>query len=157
VESTEKGRGSDSGGGGSNAVSGFGHNQQSFDGGAGDTGVDGGGNGSVTVILQAGSYRVPAEAFLGPPERAAATWVGFQNVWCGLPYATAIPVESARHVLRARTAAAGHEYAAMSLRTASGVRLAMMPASSRGGGGRGCDDARAAAAVECPVGNTDYA
>ncbi|CAB1120325.1 unnamed protein product [Ectocarpus sp. CCAP 1310/34] len=157
VESTEKGRGGDSGGGGSNAVSGFGQNQQSFDGGAGDTGVDGGGNGSVTVILQAGSYRVPAEAFLGPPERAAATWVGFQNVWCGLPYATAIPVESARHLPRARTAAAGHEYAAMSLRTASGVRLAMMPASSRGGGGRGCDDARAAAAVECPVGNTDYA
>lgn len=94
---------------------------------------------------------------MGPPERAAATWVGFQNVWCGLPYVTAIPVESARNLPRARTAVAGHEHAAMSLRTASGVRLAMMPASSRGGGGRGCDDARAAAAVECPVGNTDYA
>ncbi|CBJ33764.1 expressed unknown protein [Ectocarpus siliculosus] len=157
VESTEKGRGGDSGGGGSNALSGFGQNQPSFDGGAGDTGVDGGGSGSVTVILQAGSYRVPAEAFLGPPERAAATWVGFQNVWCGLAYVTAIPVESARHLPRAITAAAGHEHAAMSLRTASGVRLAMMPVSSRGGGGRGCDDARSAAAVECPVGNTDYA
>lgn len=138
-------------------MAGFGQNQTSFDGGGGDTGVDGGASSSVTMILQAGSYRVPAEAFLGPPERAAAAWVGFQSVWSGLPYVTAIPVESARHLPRARTTAAGQENGAASLRTASGVRLAMMPASSRGGGGRGGDDARAAAAVECPVGNTDYA
>lgn len=134
----------------------FGQGQPSFDdrAGQGGRGGSGGVGGSVPVSLHAGSYRVPAEAFLGPPERATATWVGFQSVWSGLPYVAAFPVESS-HRPTSGTAAAGAD-GAVALRTANGVRLSMLPASCRSGGGRG-SDARAAAAVACPFGNTDYA
>lgn len=133
----------------------FGQGQPSFDGGAGQggRGGDGGVSGSVPVSLHVGSYRVPAEAFLGPPERAAATWVGFQSVWSGLPYVATIPVESSPDRARSGTAAAGSGGASVS-RTAGSVRLAMLPSSRQSGRG---GDARAAAAVACPFGNTDYA
>lgn len=118
-------------------------------------GGDGGVGGSVPVSLHAGSYRVPAEAFLGPPKRAAATWVGFQSVWSGLPYVATFPVESSSQRARSGTAAAGVNGASL-LHTASSIRLAMLPASCGNGvGGRG-GDARVAAAVACPSGNTDY-
>lgn len=45
----------------------------------------------------------------------------------------------------------------LALRTARGVRLAMSADFFGGGGGGGLFDSRAAAAVECPFGNTDYA
>lgn len=110
------------------------------------------------MSLHAGSYRIPAEAFLGPPERAAATWVGFQSVWSGLPYVAAFPVESSSLRPKSGTAAAAAAGLdrAFVLHTASSIRLAMLPASRQGGGGRS-RDTRAAAAVACPFGNTDYA
>ena len=116
----------------------------------------------VPVTLLAGSYRVPAEAFLGSPERVMVTWAGFQTVWSGLPYVHAFPVETDR----SRAGAAAEE-AALLLRTVSGVRLAMSPSGCGGGGsiggyggygsygGGGGGDARIAAAVACPGGNTD--
>ena len=120
----------------------------------------------MPVVLRAGSYRVPAEAFLGPPERAVTTWVGFQSVWSGLPYAAAFPVESCCHRPRSGTAAApaAASEGGSAAHTAGSIRLSMSPASScgggsgsgSGGGSRG-GDSRAAAAVDCPVGNTDYA
>eukprot|EP00903_Cladosiphon_okamuranus_P018229 g16768.t1 len=152
VETAAKGGGA---GGGDGTSPRLGQGQPSFDGGAGQggMGVDGGSGGSVTVSLHAGSYRVPAEAFLGPPERAAATWVGFQTVWSGLPYVATFPVESSTHSARSGTAALGSGGAGVS-RTAGSVRLAMLPASCESGRG---GDTRAAAAVACPFGNTDYA
>lgn len=110
------------------------------------------------MVLHAGSYCVPAEAFLGSPEQATATWGGFQNVWSGLPYVVAFPVESSSHCPRSGSgAAAVGEDGAVVLRTASSIRLAMMSASSGGDSGSRGGDSRAAAAVACPFGNTDYA
>lgn len=151
----------DSGGGGE-GTSHFGPSQPAFEGGGGGGGgtENGGGGvgGSVPVVLDAGSYRVPAEVFLGPPERAAGTWFGFQTVWSGLPYVTAFPVQSSHYPPRPGGATSEGDAAAL-LHTARGVRLAVTPASGQAGRGyssRG-GDSRAAAAVECPVGNTDYA
>lgn len=112
-----------------------------------------GGGGSVTVTIHAGSYRLPAEAFLGPPPSATMKgWVGFQTVWSGLPYAHAFPVESC-------CIFGGDK----GLRTAAGVQRAMSVVSKSGGssrgsgiGGVGTADARVAAAIRCPGGNTDY-
>lgn len=138
----------------------YGQNQQNFDGGAaeGGRGGDGGIGGSVPVVLHAGSYCVPAEAFLGSPKEAAATLGGFQSVWSGLPYEVAFPVESPRHYRQSRfVAGAANEDGAVMLRTARSIRLAMVSSSSMGGGGSRGGDSRAAAAVACPAGNTDYA
>ncbi|CAN0455283.1 unnamed protein product, partial [Hapterophycus canaliculatus] len=157
----------ESGGVGGEGRSHFGPNQPTFDGGGGEGGIGGGGGvgGSVPVVLNAGSYRVPAEVFLGPPERAVGTWAGFQTVWSALPYVSVCPVEStgsSRTLPRPGPGGAtgtGEGPAVAPLHTARGVRLAVTPASGRAGrdsGGRG-GDSRAAAAVECPVGNTDYA
>lgn len=158
VETAAKGGRGGGHGRGDGMSSHFGQGQPSFDGGAGQGGMsgDGGVGGSVPVSLHAGSYRVPAEAFLGPSERAAATWVGFQSVWSGLPYVATFPVESSSRRARPGAAAAGAGVASV-LHTASSIRLAMLPASCQSGiGGRG-GDSRGAAAVVCPSGNTDYA
>ena len=154
---TRGGGGGGSGGGGDGTSSHFGQGQPSFDGGAmqgGGRGGDGGVGGSVPVSLHAGSYRVPAEAFLGPPEPAAATWVGFQSVWSGLPYVATFPVESSPRCARVGSATAGSGGGASASRTARSIGLAMLPVSCQSGRG---GDARAAAAVPCPLGNTDYA
>lgn len=96
----------------------------------------------MRVTIHAGSYRLPAEAFLGPP--SAASWDAFQTVWSGLPYAHAIPVQNCR--------IPGEEGL---LRTAAGVQLAMsVPTSSSSSNDA---DPRASAVVRCPGGNTDYA
>ncbi len=149
------------GGSGGERTSHFGQGQLSFDGGAGEggRGGDGGGGGSVPVVLRAGSYRVPAEAFLGPPERAATTWAGFQNAWSGLPYVAAFPVESSCHRPRSGTEAPAASEGGSVAHTASSIRLSMVSTSSGGWGGGGSrgGDSRAAAAVACPFGNTDYA
>lgn len=92
---------------------------------------------SVSVTLHVGSYRLPAEVFLGPPKPFTTTWAGFQTVWSGLPYAHAFPVES-RRWRRRRTELSGEdeEY----LRSFSTADLR----------------APASATVACPRGNTDY-
>ena len=76
----------------------FGSSQKYLDGTSfgGDGGGDEDGGRSVPVVLHAGSYRLPAEAFLGPPKPFTTAWAGFQTVWSGLPYAHAFPVESRR-------------------------------------------------------------
>lgn len=138
----------------------YGQSQQNLDGGAaeGGRGGDGGIGGSVSVVLHTGSYCVPAEAFLGSPKQATATWGGFQSVWSGLPYAVAFPVESPSHSRQSRSVAgAADGDDAVMLRTATSIRLAMMSPSSAGDSGSRGGDSRAAAAVACPAGNTDYA
>lgn len=138
----------------------YGQSQQRFDRGVaeGGRGSDGGVSGSVPVVLHAGSYCVPAEAFLGSPEQAAATWGGFQSVWSGLPYVVSFPVESSSHSQQSGSvSAAADEDGAAVLRTARSIWLAMMSASTEDGSGSRGGHSRAAAAVACPFGNTDYA
>lgn len=127
-------------------------------------GVGGGGE-SVRMTLHAGSYRLPAEAFLGPPSAALSApvaWLDFQTVWSGLPFVHAVPVENCQML--------GEEGL---LRTAAGVLCAMsvLPnggiGDSRGargahdgiviGGAAGEANPRVLASVRCPGGNTDYA
>lgn len=130
--------------------------------GAGRGGV---GGESVRVSLHAGSYRLPAEAFLGPPSAALSVpvaWLDFQTVWSGLPFVHAVPVENCQ--MR------GEEGL---MRSAAGVVWAMSMLTNGGidgsGGGRGAHDGiviggavgeanpRVLASVRCPGGNTDYA
>ncbi|CAN0022076.1 unnamed protein product [Sphacelaria rigidula] len=130
--------------------------------GAGRGGV---GGESVRVSLHAGSYRLPAEAFLGPPSAALSVpvaWLDFQTVWSGLPFVHAVPVENCQ--MR------GEEGL---MRSAAGVVWAMSMLTKGGiegrGGGRGAHDGiviggavgeanpRVLASVRCPGGNTDYA
>lgn len=135
--------------GGSSAPSShFGRDRQSFDGTVGG----GVGSGLAPVTLSVGSYCIPAEAFLGPPERATTTWAGFQTVWSGLPYVHAFPVETC---CRLRGGLSSEETASF-LRTAGGIRLAMSGSGSGARGGSGSRGAAVAAAVVCPGGNTDY-
>lgn len=93
---------------------------------------------SVSVSLNVGSYRLPAEVFLGPPKPFTTTWAGFQTIWSGLPYTHAFPVESCRWRRRwAEFSGEDEEY----LRSFNAADLR----------------APASATVACPRGNTDYA
>lgn len=124
-------------------------------GGMGASGEDSGAGGFVTVSIHAGSYRIPAEAFLGPPTRRGAgmmtSWLGFQTTWSGLPYVHAFAVESCP-ILEAREGRV--------LSTARRIRAAMTPTCQNVGGGtwtKSRSDPRVEASVECPGKNTDYA
>lgn len=120
----------------------------------GDIG-DGRGNGMesfVPVTLHAGSYRLPAEAFLHPSQQVPITWAGFQNVWSGLPFTHAFPVETTcQRRTGASTVAVKGTNVSDSART---VRRAML---AKDGSFGGRTSSLAAATVACPIGASDYA
>lgn len=129
--------------------------QASFNGSIGGGGSGGGAGGSVAVTINAGSYRIPAETFLGPPEEMMTAWAGFQTAWSALSHVHAFPVETCR---RLATAGAASVQSGMTLRTVSSVRRAMsVPVGCGLARGSSRAAAAAAAAVACPGGNTDYA